>query len=81
MDVLQATAADTYLAHASVDNPGVDLDTCRREVGSFLTLLREINDIEYDITLNGPTDLKILSKENKLQHWPREEQHFLTQVT
>ena len=48
------------------DNPGVDLDTGRREVGSFLTLLREINDIEYDITLNGPTDLKILSKDNKI---------------
>ena len=47
------------------DNPGVDLDTGRREVGSFLTLLREINDIEYDITLNGPTDLKIV--ENTLQ--------------
>ena len=65
MDVLQAAAADNYLAHASDDNPGVDLDTGRREVGSFLTLLREINDIEYDITLNGPTDLKILSKDNK----------------
>ena len=44
----------------------MDLDTGRREVGSFLTLLREINDIEYDITLNGPTDLKILSKDNKI---------------
>ena len=44
MDVLQAADADTYLAHASVDNPGVDLDTGRREVGSFLTLLREINE-------------------------------------
>ena len=65
MDVLQAAAADNYLAHASDDNPGVDLDTGRREVGSFLTLLREINDIEYDITLNGPTDLKIV--ENTLQ--------------
>ena len=35
-------------------------------MGAFITLLRKINDIEYNITLNGPTDLKILSKDNKI---------------
>ena len=65
-DVLHAAAADTYLSHASALNPGIDLDTGKREVGSFLLLLREINDLEYDIILNGETDAKNISKENKV---------------
>ena len=66
LDVLHAAAADTYLSHASALNPGIDLDTGKREVGSFLLLLREINDLEYDIILNGETDAKTISKENKV---------------
>ena len=31
-----------------------------------MLLLREINDLEYDIILNGETDAKTISKENKV---------------
>ena len=31
-----------------------------------MLLLREINDLEYDIILNGDTDAKTISKENKV---------------
>ena len=37
----------------------------RLEVVDFLLLLREINDLEYDIELNGSTPEKILEKDNK----------------
>ena len=46
MDLLHSSAVDSFLAHASPNNPELDLETGRREVGSFLTLLREINDLE-----------------------------------
>ena len=67
MDVALAAAADTFLNHASDNNPHVDIVTGKREVGSFIQLLRDINDIEYDIELTGSTDLKIQEKENKIQ--------------
>ena len=54
-----AAAADTYLNHASQNNPNIDVQTGKIEVGNFLQLLRDINDIEYDIELNGSTDLKL----------------------
>ena len=53
LDILHASATDTYLTHASALNPGIDLETGKREVGAFLLLLREINDLEYDIALNA----------------------------
>ena len=67
-DVTLASAADTYLNHASSNNPQIDVATGRLEVGAFLLLLREINDLEYDIELNGSTPEKILEKDNKTRN-------------
>ena len=65
LDVALAAAADTYLSHASDNNPHINIAAGRLEVGAFLLLLREINDLEYDIELNGSTPEKILEKDNK----------------
>ena len=64
-DVVLAAAADTFLNHASDNNPRVDTAAGRREVGAFLLLLREINDLEYEIELNGSYPEKLLLIENK----------------
>ena len=50
-----AAVVDTHLNHASDQNPAIDIAAGKREVGAFLSLLREINEIEYDTELNGPT--------------------------
>ena len=67
-DVALAAAADTYLNHASGNNLQIDVAAGRLEVGAFLLLLREINDLEYDIELNGSTPEKILEKDNKTRN-------------
>ena len=62
MEVCIAATTDTFLNHASRNNPHIDIETGRAEVGSFLQLIRDINDIEYDIELNGSTELKLKVK-------------------
>jgi exonuclease III len=54
--VLAATI-DCYLSHAA-PTPGVDLEQGTREVGQLYSLLRDINDIEFDIALNGNSLVK-----------------------
>ena len=56
-----ATAAvvDCYLQHAEAnDNLEIDLEQGKLEIGIFINLLRTINDLEYDIKLNGSTPIK-----------------------
>ena len=67
MDICTAAAADTYLSHASQNNPNIDVQTGKIEVGNFLQLIRDINDIEYDIELNGSTNLKLEEKRAKIR--------------
>ena len=67
-EVLSAAVADTYINHADPENnPLFDLNRGRLEVGSFLTLLREINDLEHDIALNGNNLQFELQLDNKLR--------------
>ena len=65
-DVTLGTAAVTYLNHASGNNLQIDVAAGRLEVGAFLLLLREINDLEYDIELNAPLRRRSLKKIIKL---------------
>ena len=65
-DVALAAAADTYLNHASDNNPQINIAAGRLEVGAFLLLLREINDLEYDIEGENPE--KILERDNKTRN-------------
>ena len=67
MDICTAAAADTYLNYASQNNPNIDVQTGKIEVGNFLQLIRDINDIDYDIVLNGSTDLKLEEKRAKIR--------------
>ena len=62
--VLAAVVA-THLNHASDQNPAIDIAAGKREVGAFLSLLHEINEIEYDTELNGPTAEKTRLKAEK----------------
>ena len=54
-EVVLAAVVDTHLNHASDQNPAIDIAAGKCEVGAFLSLLREINEIEYDTELNGPS--------------------------
>ena len=63
MDVATAAAVETHLHHADpAANPGIDLLQSQLEIGNFLRTLREINKIEQDIIINGPSDLKTLTQ-------------------
>ena len=54
---------ETHLHHADpAANPGIDLLQSQLEIGNFLRTLREINKIEQDIIINGPSDLKTLTQ-------------------
>ena len=59
MEVVTAATVDCYLQHADMDNnPGIDINQGKLEIGVFLNTLRSINDSELDIKLNGSTDNK-----------------------
>ena len=58
MDVVAAHTVDTYLHHAATDNNIIT--EMRTQVGNLLSLLRDINDCELDIALNGVTPQKTL---------------------
>ena len=62
MHVVTGAAVDCYLSHASDNTPGIDIPRGKAEVGAFLTSLQDLNNLELDITLNGPTNLKELTK-------------------
>ena len=55
LDVALAAVVDTHLNRASDQNPAIDIAAGKGEVGAFLSLLHEINEIEYDTELNGPS--------------------------
>ena len=61
-DVLAAAVADCHLQHAHVINPGVNIAEGKVKVGECLALIRNINDLEYDISLNGFTEIKNITK-------------------
>ena len=56
--VVTTAAVDCHLQHASAMNVGINLDRGKAEVGECLNLIRNINDTEYDIILNGPSLIK-----------------------
>jgi len=56
-DVILAATMDTYIAHADPVQPHLDLDVGRYQVGRLNILIREINDLEYQLYLNGPDNL------------------------
>ena len=59
MEIATAAAVDCYLQHADINNnPGIDINQGKVEIGVFLNTLRSINDAKFDIRLNGVTDIK-----------------------
>ena len=59
MEIATAAAVDCYLQHADINNnPGIDINQGKVEIGVFLNTLHNINDAEFDIKLNGVTDIK-----------------------
>ena len=63
LDVATTAAAETYLQHADPDdNPGIDLPQGQVEIRNFMLILRQINELELDITLNGSAELKTHSR-------------------
>jgi len=60
--VIQAAVIDCYLNHA-VPAPGLDIERGLQEVGLFFGLLRDINDIELELELNGNDNLLELRKQ------------------
>ena len=62
MHVVTVATVDCYLTHASENTPGIDIQQGKTEVGNFLTSLRDLNNLELDITLNGRTELKEMTR-------------------
>jgi len=47
-----AATADCYLAHCAREQL-VDLDACRAQLGRYFSLLRDINDLDFNIEVNS----------------------------
>ena len=59
MEIATAAAVDCYLQHADINNnPWTDINQGKVEIGVFLNTLHNIDDAEFDIKLNGVTDIK-----------------------
>jgi len=50
-ETILAAAADCYLAHCAPEQL-VDLEACRAQTGRYFSILRDINDLEFNIELN-----------------------------
>ena len=57
-DVLAVAVTDCHLQHANVLYPGVNIAEGKVKVGKCLALIRNINDIECDISLNRFMEIK-----------------------
>ena len=67
METVICATVDTYICHAAPGQPGVDLDQGQAEIGRLMSKIQEINDLEYDIILNGSSNLKTLTLAAKIQ--------------
>ena len=62
-EVIACAAVDIHLQHADQDdNRDMDLAQGKLEVGICLDLLRQINEIELSISVDGETQLQIMEK-------------------
>jgi hypothetical protein len=50
--VVATTAAETYLHHAVPGQPGLDLAEGLQHVGRLVQLIRDANDIEFELSFN-----------------------------
>ena len=63
-EVIACAAGDIYLHHSNqAANRDMDLAQGKLEVGLCLVLLRQINEIELSIAVEGETPLKLMDKE------------------
>ena len=67
-EVIACAVVDSHLLHADQDaNRGTDLAQGKLEVGICLDLLRQINEIELSISVDGETPLKIMDRERLIR--------------
>ena len=64
--MITGAVLDTYLHHAQPHQPGLDVRLGENQVGHFTTLLREVNDLEYESALNGANALIDMQIEAKI---------------
>jgi len=62
-ETVYAATVDCYLNHAAPD-PNLDLEQRKLELGNFISILRQINDLEFDNELNqvgaGDNNMQLL---------------------
>ena len=76
LDVVAALTMDTYIQHAA---PGMDDWAAEKlQVGNLLSLLRNINDCELDISLNGNSNLRELNLAGLLTQLEEERGRYIS---
>jgi exonuclease III len=56
--VVYTTVTETYLHHAVPDQPGLDIAEGLHHVARAVELIRQANDLDFDIAFNGSSNLK-----------------------
>jgi hypothetical protein len=58
VNAIVATASvETFLTHADPDQDGVNIDEGLREIGTIVTTIKRANEIEFEISFSGNTQL------------------------